>query len=112
MIEIKIDLEIKYKEPDVNEYFFKERHPYSTFETVEQFCQKLNFIYDKVNNTIVKKIDNKIIKFNNLMECFTNIETVLKEEYDEKYSHGIYLKEIKYKINSITGVIQEYDLFY
>ena len=61
MIEIKIDLEIKYKEPDVNEYFFKERNPYSTFETVEQFCQKFNFIYDKVNNTIVKKIDNKIM---------------------------------------------------
>ena len=44
MIEIKMDLEIKYKEPDVNEHFFKERHPYSTFETVEQFCQKFNFL--------------------------------------------------------------------
>ena len=112
MIEIKIDLEIKYKEPDVNEYFFKERHPYFTYNSVEEFCIKHKFRYDKENKIIIKEIKDEKIKFNNLMECFTNIETVLKEEYDEKYSHGIYLKEIKYKINSITGVIQGYDLFY
>ena len=107
MIEIKIDLEIKYKEPDVNEYFFKERHPYSTYNSVEEFCNKHKFRYDKDERMITKIITNEIIKFDSLMDYFVNLESVLKEDYDEKYSHGIYLKEIKYKIISVAGVIQE-----
>ena len=56
---------------------------------------------------ITKIITNEIIKFDSLMDYFVNLESVLKEDYDEKYSHGIYLKEIKYKIISVAGVIQE-----
>ena len=107
MIEIKLDLEIKYQEPDINEYFFKERHSYYTYNSIEEFCNKHGFRYDKDESTITKIITNEIIKFDSLMECFVNLESVLKEDYDEKYSHGIYLKKIKYKIISISGVIEE-----
>lgn len=107
MIEIKLDLEIKYQEPDINGYFFKERHPYYTYNSVEEFCNKHGFRYDKDESTITKIITNEIIKFDTLMDYFVNLESVLKEDYDEKYSHGIYLKEIKYKIISISGVIKE-----
>ena len=107
MIEIKLDLEIKYQEPDINEYFFKQRNPYYTYDSVEEFCNKRGFRYDKDERRITKIITNEIIKFDSLMDCFVNLETILKEDYDEKYSYGIYLKEIKYKIISISGVIKE-----
>lgn len=105
MIEIKLDLEIKYDEPDINGYFFKERNPYSTYNSVEEFCNKHKFRYDKENKIIIKEIKDEKIKFDSLIDCFTNIEQVLKEDYDEKYSYGIYLKEIKYKIINMIGVI-------
>jgi hypothetical protein len=86
--------------------FFKERNPYSTYNSVEEFCNKHKFRYDKENKIIIKEIKDEIIKFDSLIDYFTNIEQVLKEDYDEKYSHGIYLKEIKYKIINMIGVIQ------
>ena len=111
MIEVKLNLEIVYEEPDVNGYFFKERHPYSIYDSVEEFCNKHNFKFNKEKHIIIKEIKNEVIKFDNLVECFTNIEKVLKEDYDEKYSYGIYLKGIKYKIINISGEIKEHDLF-
>lgn len=107
MIEVKLNLVIVYGEPDINGYFFKDRHPYSVYNSVEDFCNKHNFKFNKDDQTIIKEVKNKVIKFDTLMDCFVNLESVLKEDYDETYSHGIYLKEIKYNIISISGVIEE-----
>lgn len=102
MITVVVDVIAKYNKPRMDNEWFKDRNKYLTFNSLEEFCNKRKYTID--GDFLNKRVREKY-KFDNLSQVFSNLDSVLKEEFDATYSDGLFLQEISFDIIKISGII-------
>ena len=102
MITVIVDVIAKYNKPRIDNEWFKDRNKYLNINSLDEFCKKKNYTMD--NDFLIKTVKEKY-NFDNLPQVFSNLDSVLKEEFDATYSDGLFLQEISFDIIKISGII-------
>lgn len=107
MISIFVNIKAVYRKPDINDNWFKDRNPYTEYNSVEEYCLKKGFILDNDTNTISES-KSQIFTYDSFINYISNLENDIKESCDKTYSNGLYLVTINFDIVKISGMINCY----